>query len=340
MIATYIIENNYTDNKYMRYQSRILNFYMGNVKNNKIGVLDIETTGLSPHNSHFILGGLLLYTDKGVTVKQYFAESLAEEKQTLLAFLEDVKHLDVIITYNGKHFDLKYLRTRMSQLGILEDYQFPFNLDLYLVLNGHSSLRKLLPNLKQKTVENFMGLWASRTDEISGADSVDMYYQFLQTKSSELRHLILLHNRDDVLQLSQLLPVLEKSDIHKAFFCLGFPVENLYISKISFDSKEVKIHGSQRNPLSYSAYGFDDCPCILDFDRFSEEFYINLPIIKRSGLVIADTKAFEKDFSDLQKYETFENGFLVLKQGNLINYMEANHFVKILLERILEVIAA
>lgn len=338
VITTYIIENDYIDNKYISYQSRLLDFYIGNIKNKKIGVLDIETTGLSPQNNQFILGGLLIYKDSGVTVKQYFAENLDEEKQILIAFLNDVKTLDIIITYNGKHFDIKFLKIRMKELNILDDYQFPYNLDLYLLLNGHSTLRKILPNLKQKTVENFMGLYSTRTDEISGAESVNIYKQFLSTQSSELRHLIMLHNSDDVLQLSQLLPVLEKSDIHKAFFNLGFPVISLYVTKISFDSKELKIYGHQKNPLSYSAYGLDDCPCILNFDKFSEEFYINLPIIRKSGLIIIDTTAFETDFSDLERYETFNNGFIVLKQVNSINYMETNHFVKILLERILEVI--
>lgn len=338
VIITYIIKNDYIDTKYIKYQSRLLDFYIGNIKNKKIGVLDIETTGLSPQSNQFILGGLLIYKDSGVTVKQYFAENLDEEKQILIAFLNDLKTLDIIITYNGKHFDIKFLKARMDKLGILKNYQFPYNLDLYLLLNGHSTLRKFLPNLKQKTVENFMGLWSTRTDEISGAESVEMYKQFLTTQNSELRHLIMLHNSDDVLQLSQLLPVLEKSDVHKAFFNLGFPTSSLYVTKISFDSKELKICGNQRTPISYSAYGLDDCPCILNFDRFSEEFYINLPIIRRSGLVIVDTNAFEKDFSDLLKYESFENGFIVLKQGNSINYMETNHFVKQLLERILEVI--
>ncbi|MFV0517781.1 MAG: ribonuclease H-like domain-containing protein [Aminipila sp.] len=334
----YIIENNYTDDKYIRYRSRLLDFYIESHRELKIGVLDIETTGLSPQNSCFILGGLLIYTKDGVLLKQYFAESISEEKETLIAFLDDVKTLDVILTYNGKHFDIKYLKGRMAELGILLDYKFPFNLDLYLILNGHSSLRKLLPNLKQKTVENFMGLWSERKDEISGAESVELYRKYLATNSNEIRHIIMLHNRDDVLQLSQLLPILEKCDIHKAFFSLGFPVGNLYISKIRFEQKELKIWGYQRFPISYCSYGLDDCPSLLDFDRFSEEFYINLPIIRKSGLVIVDTKAFDKDFSALSAYEGFESGFIVLKQGNNINYMQTNHFIKLLLERVLEVI--
>lgn len=338
MIILYITENLYTDDKFKKYSSKVLDFYIGNIPHKKIGVLDIETTGLSPQTCNFVLGGLLIYQEDGVLVKQYFAENINEEAATLKAFLDDVAQLDLVITYNGKHFDINFLKTRMAELGILRDYQFPFNLDIYLVLNGHSSLRKVLPNLKQKTVENYMGLWASRTDEISGAESVELYFEFVRTQSSDLRHIIMLHNSDDIEQLSQLLPVFEKTDIHKAFFTLGFPVDDLYISKISMDTKELKVWGHQRYPISYSAYGLDDSPCFMEFDRFSEEFYISIPIIKKSGLIIIDTKAFEKDFTALEKYETFQHGFLVLKQGNDVNYMEANHFVKLLLERVLEVL--
>lgn len=338
MIKIYITEEKYTGSRYVKYSSRILDFYIGNIANKKIGILDIETTGLSPLNSIFILGGLAVYTENGVFFKQYFAEKPEEEAMTLKAFLDDVAKLDVVVTYNGRHFDIKFLKGRMAELGIFTDYRFPFNLDLYLVLNGHSALRKILPNLKQKTVEQFMELGSSRTDEISGAESVELYRQFVKTQSRELRDIIMLHNSDDVLQLAQLLPVFEKSDIHKAFYCLGFPVETLYITKISIDSKELKIRGYQRNPISYSAYGLDDCPCFFEFDRFSEEFYITVPVIKKSGLCIADTGAFEKDFSPLKRYENFQQGFLVLKQGNSVNYMETNHFVKLLAERILEVL--
>ena len=150
----YITENLYTDEKFKKYSSKVLDFYIGNIPDKKIGVLDIETTGFSPQTCNFILGGLLIYKKDGVLVKQYFAESIDEEAAALKAFLDDVAQLDLIITYNGKHFDIKFLQTRMAELGILRDYQFPFNLDIYLVLNGHSSLRKVLPNLKQKTVEN------------------------------------------------------------------------------------------------------------------------------------------------------------------------------------------
>ncbi len=333
----FIKKEKFTYDKFRLYSGNIFEFYL-NPKLGKIGVLDIETTGLSPQKSKFILGGLLIFEEDGISVRQYFAESPKEEPEILSEFLKDVRELDTVVTYNGKHFDINFLKVRMAELGIFRDYTFPYNLDLYLVLNGYSSVKKFVPNLKQKTVENFMGLWESRTDEISGKESVDMYYRYVSTKDTELRRIIMLHNSDDIMQLAQLIPVLAKCDLHKAGFNLGFPVENLYLSKISFSGRELKITGRQRTPISYSAYGLDDSPIYIDFDRLSEEFYVNIPLIKKGDLLIADTRAVDFDFSEMNIYENFERGFVLLKNGNDINYREVNHFVKLLLKRVLEII--
>lgn len=54
----------------------------------------------------------------------------------------------------------------------------PYNLDLYLCLNGHSEIRNLLPSLKQKSVEAYMGLAPGRGDEIDGKESIALYRRF------------------------------------------------------------------------------------------------------------------------------------------------------------------
>lgn len=104
-----------------------------------------------------------------------------------------------------------------------------YNLDLFLVVQGHSGLRESLPNLKQKTLEVFMGLADSRDDEISGGDSVALYEKYMQTHAFALEKTILLHNHDDLLQLYKLLPVISKTDFHRAMYKLGFsPVTSWY----------------------------------------------------------------------------------------------------------------
>jgi uncharacterized protein YprB with RNaseH-like and TPR domain len=69
----------------------------------RVGVLDIETTGLSPTQHKVILGGLLIF-DCGQPglILQYFAEHPNQEKDLLSAYLEEINKCDLLITYNGK----------------------------------------------------------------------------------------------------------------------------------------------------------------------------------------------------------------------------------------------
>ena len=86
------------------YTSSLLDFYFSGTR---IGVRDIETTGLSPARNKFILGGLLDL--QAMTMHQYLAENRGEERQVLEDFAEKVSGLDMAITYNGRHFDMPFI---------------------------------------------------------------------------------------------------------------------------------------------------------------------------------------------------------------------------------------
>lgn len=317
------------------YSSGVLDLYFGNLK---IGVLDIETTGLDPSRNKFILGGLFDLQAK--TMHQFFAESRSEEAETLSAFYEEVSKLDMVITYNGRHFDMPFIARRMKAHGI--SGQLPYNLDLYLVVNGHSPIKKFVPNLKQKTVENYMGLWQSREDEISGAESVELYNRYENTKAADLERKILLHNSDDVLQLTRLIKVLSKCDVHKAMYTLGFPVKTnieeseismLVVDKIKTEKNSLFISGKQLGSgIDYMGFSFDDWPAESRFDSRDMSFSMQLPVIRDSGLCIIDLDAAGLDCSRFEKYPTYSSGFLVLEDHNDRNFMETNHFVKAFIE--------
>ena len=205
------------------YHSRAFDFYFGDMS---IGSFDIETTGLSPDRCYVILIGFMELRDSGCRLHQFFAESLSEEEDIIRAFLKEAENTDALLTYNGRTFDVPFMEKRMSFYPTLADEKMWFyDLDMYPVVRNYSTLRSFLPNLKQKTVEDFMGLWDSREDEISGAESVDLYFRYLSDKDPETEEIILCHNRDDVLQLARLMPVLRKADLHKAMFSTGFPMK-------------------------------------------------------------------------------------------------------------------
>ena len=313
----------------------------------KICVLDIETTGLSPDRSHFVIGGLLSLKGDGTALfSQYFAEDLSEERKLLQTYIEEASKHDVILTFNGKKFDVPFLLGRAKHLD-LNTTNLPHNLDLYLVLNGHSSLRKLLPNLKQKTVENYMGLWSQREDTISGAESASLYIQYLIMKENyedtdELMNVLLLHNQDDVLQLGKLLPVFEKTDFHKAMFHLGFPViskdKKLSVQSIELEKSFLKVSGGQTSsPFDFISYGDSSSDCQILFEKRSKTFEVYFPIIRRNDLIILDLLKIPFNLAEeFSKSQNFESGYLVFMSQNDIKYKETNFFIKSFLLKVLE----
>ena len=322
------------------YSSRILDFYFNGMR---IGALDIETTGLNPADNKLILGGLYRFQEK--TMHQFFAENRSEEAAALAGFLQELSGLDMVITYNGTRFDLPFLEKRLrlhtagEKAPLLQaaGESLPYHLDLYLVLKGHSPLRKFVPNLKQKTVENYMGLWQSRQDEISGAESVTLYHTYEKTREPELEKKILLHNSDDVLQLTRLLRVISKCDFHKAMFHLGFPAGPLTVETICVDQHCLTIRGRQReHPFDYVGFTFDEYPLESRFESKTASFLMKLPLIRDRGLVIADLEAAQLDCRDFEKYPTYSSGFLVLETERQKNYMEINHFIKAFIKLFLE----
>ena len=329
-------------------------------ENCKICVLDIETTGLSPDRSHFVIGGLLSFQNDGTSIfSQYFVEDLLEEREVLRVYLDEVCKHDVIVTFNGRNFDVPFLLGRAKQLGFREP-NLPHNLDVYLVLNKYSSLRKLLPNLKQKTVENYMGLWTERTDTISGAESASLYIEYLLMRENledtdELRDILLLHNQDDVLQLGKLLPVFEKTDFHKAMYSLGFPVifqdinpslrdnslsvknRKLSVQDIKLEKTFLKVSGTQNSsPVDYVFYGDSSSDCQILFEKKSKTFEVYFPIIKKNDLVVIDLLKLPFNLSEeFSNFQIFESGYLVFMSQNDIKYKETNFFIKSFLTKVL-----
>jgi len=92
------------------YQSNIFRFYFDDLK---LGVIDIETTGLNPERSSFILGGLVVPDAKGKKAIQLLSESKDEETALIRSYLFELKDLDVLVSYNGDHFDLPFLTRRI-----------------------------------------------------------------------------------------------------------------------------------------------------------------------------------------------------------------------------------
>ena len=155
------------------YTSGLFDLYFGGARP---AVFDIETTGLSPASAKLILGGLLTPCAGGVRIRQFLSDGGHEEPELLGMYMDALSEADVLFSYNGDSFDRPFLTERLKRRHRGKGFHRHMSVDMYRVVRSHSNLGAVLPNLKQKTLENYMGLWRFSSDRASGADSARLYH--------------------------------------------------------------------------------------------------------------------------------------------------------------------
>ncbi|MCM1256631.1 MAG: ribonuclease H-like domain-containing protein [Roseburia sp.] len=201
---------------------------------------DIETTGFSGKNCIIYLIGLVIRNGNTMEIYQYFANSFKEEAEILTAFHETIKTVSSLICYNGLNFDLPFLKQREEKLHLSFSWESISFLDLYQETRQLGNLLRL-PDKKQKTLESFLGI--HRGDTYTGGELISVYCQYEKQPTDFAKNLLLLHNYEDILGMTKLLPllsynsffreepVLEKACVEETLpFDAESPIKELQIS--------------------------------------------------------------------------------------------------------------
>jgi uncharacterized protein YprB with RNaseH-like and TPR domain len=170
----------------------------GPVTVDDVAFLDLETTGLS--NSPLFLVGLMTWEDDGLVVDQYFARDLNEEAAAIALFRDAVAGKRLLVTFNGRSFDVPYVRSRAAYTGV------PCPLELVhldLIRDCRRRWRAELGNCRLQTLERHV-CGRDREDDLPGSEVPDAYYAFLRTGNAADVGRILLHNALDLLTLADL----------------------------------------------------------------------------------------------------------------------------------------
>ena len=178
----------------------------------KLLFIDIETTGFSREKNQIYLIGCGAPEGKNFKVTQFFAEK-GDESRILEAFLHFVQPYQRIIHFNGRSFDLPFIRARAGRYRLKDT--LPPDTDIYQSVKTLKRFLKL-PGLKQKDIESFLGI--RREDEQSGGALIRTYLDFLKDHDPEKRRLLLLHNADDVVGMPEILPILFYPDFMEGDF--------------------------------------------------------------------------------------------------------------------------
>ena len=166
--------------------------------------LDTETTGLSGGTGTFtfLIGAGRFIGDQFV-LEQFFLRGPAEEPAQLSAFEEFLAPSQVIVTFNGKSFDIPLLQTRF----LMQGWQPPFRELIHIDLL-HLSRRLWRNRLPSRTLGNLeiQILDADRTEEdVPGWQIPSLYSEYLLDGDANRLKPVFYHNKMDVISLAVLL---------------------------------------------------------------------------------------------------------------------------------------
>lgn len=162
---------------------------------------DIETTGFSAASTKVYLIGCIYFDGTTFLLRQWFSETETDEKELLCRFFEFIQSFQTLIHYNGEGFDMPYLLQRCRHYQLSYDFTSFESIDLYKQIAPYKKILHL-PNLKQKTLEAFLGI--SRSDTCHGKELISVHYEYQKTRKKPLLHTLLFHNHEDLTGLLQL----------------------------------------------------------------------------------------------------------------------------------------
>lgn len=165
----------------------------------EIVFLDLETTGLG--GTPLFLIGIMECTSDGFHFRQYFARDYFEETSILAAASERLADARLLVTFNGKSFDVPYMRNRCAATGV-ELCLPPSHLDV--LQEARRLYRGNLPNCRLQTLERMI-CGRYRDDDIPSSEIPAIYHEFVRTGDAGKIRLVLMHNLYDLLTTADLM---------------------------------------------------------------------------------------------------------------------------------------
>jgi uncharacterized protein YprB with RNaseH-like and TPR domain len=179
-------------------KSHPLAHYLAGLCNNEdFAIIDIETLGLSERP--IILIGIAKPTKKSICTSQFLLRDIPDEPSAIWALISKLEPRSSLITYNGKSFDIPYIKQRLAYYGMDASFNNPHFDVLHFT---RRALGKKLTDCRLETVEKYLNI--KREINIPGAMVPHFYDTYLKTKNVGPLIAIIEHNKQDLITLGNL----------------------------------------------------------------------------------------------------------------------------------------
>ena len=158
--------------------------------------MDIETKGLS--NVPIILIGVAEIRGDKIIASQYFLRDYGDESNIIDAYLSHLDEDSVHVTFNGKTFDIPFIKNRCIYNRIDADLNQP-HLDLRFF--AKNLWGEKLPNCQLQTIEREI-FKIQRDEDVPGKYIPGYYDTYLETNNIGPVVPIIEHNAQDIISLA------------------------------------------------------------------------------------------------------------------------------------------
>ena len=171
--------------------------------------IDTETTGLSGGAGTYVfLAGAAKYEKDGIHFAQFFLQDPSAESCQLAALEDFCANSKVVVSYNGKSFDLPRIKNRYLFHGWPPPFQDIYHLDLLHIVRR--LWKTQLPTCSLGDIEyHLLGIQRDSHD-IPGWQVSEKFFEYLQSGDPVPLEGVFYHNEVDVISLISLLVYITK----------------------------------------------------------------------------------------------------------------------------------
>jgi uncharacterized protein len=184
-----------------------------------VAYLDIETTGLGAGTDHITT--IALYD--GRTIRHYVHD------RNLGEFRQDIRDYEVVVSYNGRSFDVPFIR---NTLGVEMAHA---HIDLRYVLHG-LGLRGGL-----KGCERQLGLDRGVLEGVDGYFAVLLWQDYVRNRNERALETLLAYNIQDVVNLETLMVIAYNRSLGKTPFGESHQLEMPQLPAVPFQADPITI---------------------------------------------------------------------------------------------------
>ena len=167
--------------------------------------LDLETTGLDRGaGTYAFMAGLGRFADEGFTVRQFFLADPSGERAMLMAVRDEIRSSAVVVSFNGRSFDVPHLYNRFA-MNRIRPPNFEPHFDA--LPPARRIWRRRLSSCSLQSLEQAL-FEIDREGDIPGWLIPEVYFEYLHREEFRRLPSVFLHNAKDIVSLAALTTIM------------------------------------------------------------------------------------------------------------------------------------